>query len=208
MAPRLGGEPLEWAEANLAVFERVFNEYQPRWEREPHSRFYDDYLYDWLRGMCERVGVGVPGRDEAVALAREVSAYVTGRVHAAFPGAVDAIRQLHAEGYRLYTSSAQHSDDLAGYLEAMGVRDLFGRLYGPDLVDLPVYGARYYLRLFEDSGCEAAESVVVDDRPERVAWAMDAGASAVLVSRDGPAANVRCPVISSLAELPSLLQTL
>ena len=41
-----------------------------------------------------------------------------------------------------------------------------------------------------------------------VAWAIDAGASAVLVSRDGPASDVRCPVISSLAELPSLLQTL
>ena len=88
----------------------------------------------------------------------------------------------------------------------MGVRDLFGRLYGPDLLALPLYGPEYYRRLFEDSGTEAADAIVVDDKPERAGWAIDAGAFGVVVAADGAAPDVRCPVISSLAELPSLLQ--
>ena len=140
MPSRFGGKPREWSEANRITFEEVFNEYEPRWGMEPLSGFYEDYQFDWLRLMCERVGVGVPGRDDALAIAREATDYVTRRVHAAFPGAVDAIRQLHASGYALHTASAEHSDELAGYLEAMGVRELFGRLYGPDLLNLPVQG--------------------------------------------------------------------
>ena len=202
---RLGGKPREWSAANSIIFEELFNEYEPRWGKEPLSGFYDDYLFDWLSLMCERVGVSVPGRDEALYIAQEATGYVTRRVHAAFPGAVEAIRQLHARGYVLHTASAEHSNELAGYLEAMGVRELFGKLYGPDLLNLPVQGPQYYEHLFQDSGTAAAEAVVVDDSPDRAAWAMYAGASAVLVSRDGPAPNVGCPVISSLAELPSLM---
>jgi FMN phosphatase YigB (HAD superfamily) len=81
-------------------------------------------------------------------------------------------------------------------------------VYGPDLVGFPLFGPQYYRRLFEDCGTEAEESVVVDESSERVEWVMEAGAFAILVSPGGPAPNVHCPVISSLAELPPLLQTL
>ena len=208
IAPRLGREPREWAQANKDSFDTVFSQYLPRWEKGPLHTFWNNYHFDWLRVMCEHVGTDVPMRDEAVAIALEASAYVTRRVHAAFPEVVDVVRQLHGEGYNLHTASGGHSDQLAGYLEAMGIRDLFGRLYGPDLLGLPLYGPQYYQRLFEDSGTEADEAIVVDDSPERVPWVMDAGASAVLVVRDGPAPDVRCPVISSLAELPALLERL
>ena len=205
MAPRLGGQQREWSYANSNAFNKVFSDYEPRWEREAPPASWDDYLFDWLRLMCEQVGVYVPRHEEAVSIAREANAYITRRVHAAFPGAVDAIRQLHAEGYRLNTASGGHSNLLAGYLEAMGIRHLFGRLYGPDLVDLPLHGPQYYRRLFEDSGTEAIKAVVVDDSPKRVAWAMDAGASAVLVSQHGSTPDVGCPVISTLVELPLLM---
>ena len=208
MPTRLGRRKREWARANREAFAEVLFRYQPRWAQEPLSTFWDDYLFDWLRVMCEQVGVGVPGREEAVSIAWEASAYITRRVHSAFPGAVDAIRQLHASGYLLHTASAEHSDELTGYLEAMGIRDLFGRLYGPDLVDLPFRGPQYYQRLFEESGAVAVESIVVDDSLQRAAWAMDAGASAVLVSRDHSASDVGCPVISSLAELPALIEAM
>ena len=84
----------------------------------------------------------------------------------------------------------------------MGVRELFGRLYGPDLVDLPLNGPQYYRRLFEDSGADPKESVVVDDSPQRVRWAIDAGASAVLVSKEEAVASPDYPVILGLLELP------
>jgi hypothetical protein len=90
----------------------------------------------------------------------------------------------------------------------MGVRDSFGRLYGPDLVDLPLHGPQYYRRLCEDSGAVVAEAVLVDDWPQRAAWAMDAGATAVLVSREQLASDVGCPVIPSLAGLPVLIEAM
>ena len=202
---RLGGKPREWSEANRIAFEKVFPEYEPRWGKEPLSVFYDDYLFDWLRLICEQVGVRVLRRDDALAIAREATGYVTRRVHAAFPGAVDAIRQLHAKGYLLHTASAEHSEELAGYLEAMGVRELFGRLYGPDLLDLPVQGPEYYEHLFQDSSTDAQQAIVVDDSEDRAGWATDAGALAVLVSNDGRSSKVGVHVISSLAELPSMI---
>ena len=208
MAPRLGQEPRVWAEANRDIFEETFRRYEPRLRKEPLTDVWDDYLFDWLRLMCEQVEVSVPVREEAVSIAREAHAYVTRRVHAAYSGVVDTIRHLHAEGYRLHTASGGPSHVLAGYLEAMGVIDLFDRLYGPDLVGLPFYGPQYYRRLFEDCDSEAKESVVVDESSERLDWVMEAGAFAVLVSSGGPAPNVDCPIISSLTELPSLLQTL
>ena len=208
MAPRLGGEPRAWAEAYVNCSEEALKLYEPRFQKEPLADVSDDYRFDWWRLMCEQVGVSVPGRQELISIAREAVAYITRRVHTAYPGVVDTIRQLYAEGYRLHTASGEPSHGLAGYLESMGVRDLFGRLYGPDLVGLPLHGPQYYRRLFEDSGSEAEESVVVDDSSERLGWGMEAGAFAVLVSSGGPAPNVDCPIISSLAELPSLLQTL
>ena len=208
MALRLGGEPRVWREANRDHFPETFKRYEARLRKEPLIDIWDDYLFDWLGMMCEQVGVSVPAREEAVSIAREANAYITRRVHAALPGAVDTIRQLHAQGYRLHTASGGASHDLAGYLEAMGVRDLFGRLYGPDLVGLPLHGPQYYRRLLEDSGSEAKESVVVDDSSERLVWVMESGASAVLVSSGEPVPNVHCPIIPSLTDLPSLLITL
>jgi hypothetical protein len=60
----------------------------------------------------------------------------TRRVRATRPGAMNAIRALHSEGYRLCTTSGEDLEDLGGYLEGMWVRDLFERLYGPDLVNM------------------------------------------------------------------------
>ena len=206
MAARLGGEPRVWGEANRAIFQETFKRYEQRVRNEPLTDdVWDDHLFDSLRATCEQVGVTVPGREEAGSINREARVSITRRVHAAFPGAVDTIRQLHAEGYRLHTASGGHSHELAGNLEAMGVRDLFGRLYGPDLVGLPLHGSQYYRRLFEDSGSEAEESVVVDEDSERLVWVMEAGAFDVLVSSGGPVPNLHCPIIT---ELPSLLQTL
>ena len=202
---RLGGKPRDWSEANRVTFEELFNEYEPRWGKEPLSGFYEDYQLDWLRLMCGRVGVSVPARGEAVSIARDAIAFVTRRVHAAFPGAVDAIRRLHARGYLLHTASAEHSSELAGYLEAMGVRGLFDKLYGPDLLDLPVQGPGYYEHLFQDSSTDAQQAIVVDDSEDRVAWATDAGALAVLVSQEEHSSKVGVHVVSRLAELPSLI---
>jgi HAD superfamily hydrolase (TIGR01509 family) len=105
----------------------------------------------------------------------------TRRVRAAFPGVGDTIRALHRQGYPLHTASGESSLDLEGYLYAMGARDCFGRLYGPDLIGSLKEGPEYYERIFADLGIATADTLVVDDSPRAIEWARQVGARTVLV---------------------------
>ncbi len=172
LSPRLGGDHSAWKDANIVVAKRL-------WDRDgfaaaggayPDSR--DSYLNDWLTGMCQLVGVDHLDGPAATSLARETTAYVTRRVHASFPGAIDAIRQLSARRYRLFTASGEHSEELDGYLRAMDVRGLFGRLFGPDLVETPKEGPSYYRRIFTDAGVAPEDVLVVDDSPDDIAQSL------------------------------------
>jgi len=131
--------------------------------------------------MCKLVGIEIPPEEECLRLARHAAAFITRRVRAAFPGVVDTIRTLHHQGYPLHTASGESSPDLAGYLQAMGVSDCFGRLYGPDLIETLKEGPAYYERIFADLGIAAADALVVDDSPRTIEWATQVGACTVLV---------------------------
>jgi HAD superfamily hydrolase (TIGR01509 family) len=142
-----------------------------------------------------------------VELARRASASIVRRVHSAFPGAVEAIRTLHARGFTLHTASGESSRELAGYLEAMGARDCFGRLFGPDLIDTHKAGPEFYTCLLADAGVAPEAALVVDDNPVVLSWAAQIGARTVLVgavATDGFENTFR---IGSLAELPELLRS-
>jgi phosphoglycolate phosphatase-like HAD superfamily hydrolase len=208
LSPRLGGSLQAWAEANRVVIEReikIYSEHDWTTSELDYLRFREGLDRDWIVGMGEIVGVDVPEGDECLTLARETSYFVTRRVRSAYLGAVDAIRQLHAAGYPLYTASAEDSYTLEGYLEGMGVRDLFRTLYGPDLVNTAKQVQEYHSRVFEGAGVAPGEAVVVDDSPLAVASAREAGAMGVLVSADGEGAG---PVIPNLAALPDFLASL
>jgi len=208
LSPRLGGNPHGWAEANKVVAEGEIKRYEEHdWGTGglDYLAFREQLDRDWIVGMTEMVGVDTPDRDGCLKLALETRDFVTRRVRSAYPGAVDAIRQLHATGYPLYTASGEDSEVLVGYLEGLGVRDLFRTLYGPDLVNTAKQVPEYYPRIFEDAGVDPGEAVVVDDSPGVVAWAREAGATAVLVSAEDEGTG---PVIQSLAALPAFLYSL
>ena len=63
---------------------------------------------------------------------------------------MEAIRTLPAAGHRLMAASGEDSVSLDGYLEGMGLRACFERLYGPDLIDTHKAGPEYYARLLAD----------------------------------------------------------
>ncbi len=119
-APRLGGDQVSWARANWAfIADEPWLMVLRMFEEQPQLGFqklHENYLWEWLRSMCDRVGVVFPDRAEAVSMATEASAYITRRVHSAFPGVVEAIRELHSSGHALHTASGSHSADLEGYL--------------------------------------------------------------------------------------------
>ena len=209
--PLLSGTAEAWSHANRVVADRLFEPgaWRRRVQAAPDYRSFDRaYQVEWLQGICELVGVGTPPEEECLRLARRGAAFITRRIQAAFPGVVDTIRMLHRQGYALHTASGGSSLDLAGYLQAMGVRDCFGRLYGPDLIETLKEGPEYYERIFADLGIEAAEALVVDDSPRAIEWAMQVGARTVLVGDSSFPQTGTTLHIGCLIELPAMLQQL
>jgi HAD superfamily hydrolase (TIGR01509 family) len=210
LAPRFGGDPERWGTANALIAERLWLEHAERMAAHPdggYAAFWDEYLTRWFNEMCEAVGAQAPSDDRCRALSVEVSDYVTPRVRAAYPGAIDAVRRLYAEGYALCTASGEPSDHLEGYLTGMGVRDCFqGALYGPDIIDTPKHHPQYYERILAHAGVAPEDAVVVDNEPEVLAKASAAGARTVLVSAGG-AGSDGLAAVAGLRELPGLLQS-
>jgi beta-phosphoglucomutase-like phosphatase (HAD superfamily) len=199
-APRLGREPDAWERANRASAGAIFAEWDAWLARHRDADYRDFqrvYAREWLGRMLDLLDLPRPGDAEMLRLYAEATAFVTRRVQAAIPGAVEAIQQLRAAGYVLGTASAEESFALDGYLSAMGVRDCFAAgLYGPDLVGVLKAGRGYYERVFADAAVDPADALVVDDGREAVAWARAAGARAIRVGDE----------LGSLADLPALLR--
>lgn len=177
-APRLGGDPAAWANANTWAAERMWARYRdPQGTpNETHRRLRGL----WLREMCERVGVAAPDKSDALVL--EAHAWICERVVAALPDVPNTLRMLSARGHRLFTSTGQPSWEIAGYLRALGVRELFAeRTYGTDLVDEWKTSSTFYRRILEDAGVRPEDAVAVDDTPACVGHARRAGLRAFLI---------------------------
>ncbi len=206
-APLLGGRPKDWADANRAMAATLFEAsawMQRLRSASSYAAFLDRYHLDWLGSMCAIVGVPTPSDERALILARQAERWIIPQVNGAYPGADEAILTLHSSGYRLCTASGEGAPELHDYLSSMGVRERFDRLYGSDLIDTFKIGPEYYERAFADAGVAPRDAIVVDDRPEALAWAAQVGAMTVLVSERGDpsAAAWRVP---SLRWLPELL---
>jgi HAD superfamily hydrolase (TIGR01509 family) len=209
LAPRLGGTQEAWAEANRAATDELFDpeNWRTRLAASADYQGFDyQYQLDWMAIMCRHVGVAMPPVEDSYLMAREASSFITSRVRAAFPGVIEAIRQLYRNGHTLYTASGEPSWDLDGYLTGMDVRACFTRLYGPDLVDAFKAGPAYYERIFADAGIDPARAVVVDDSAQALEWARQAGAQAIHVA-GVPTAQTGAATIASLAQLPALLHS-
>lgn len=82
------------------------------WASADFVSFYRSYQLHWVRGMCELVGIVTPSEEECLMLAHRAIASITRRVQAALPGAVEAIRILHQQGYPLHLASGSCSLEL------------------------------------------------------------------------------------------------
>jgi HAD superfamily hydrolase (TIGR01509 family) len=211
-SPRLGGSPERWAEANRTLIARLWDQAMMDQARMGLVDAYHEwsrlYQIDWLRTMAAHVGASTPDdEDEAFALAVEAASYVTLRCRSAFSDARAAIRKLALSGLALHTASGEDSRELDGYLSCMGVRENFQHLFGPDLVNAFKAGPVYYERAFDLAGLDPLRCLVVDDSPEALGWAAEAGARTILMDREGTKrAGWDGSVISSLAELLPLLE--
>ncbi len=207
IVPLLGGAEETWARAHRVVVDRL---------AEPQSAsvlaaadfvgFYRAYQLRWVAGMCELLDLPTPPEEERLDLAYRALGWITRRIQAALPGAVEAIRLLHRQGFALHTASGSCSLELAGALEGMGVRRCFDRLYGADLVNTFKAGPEYYARLFADVGVQPDEALVVDDSADATRWAAQLGARTVLIGSWPHPETGTTPRLGSLSELPTFLQ--
>lgn len=177
LVPRLGGTSDAWAEANIGAFARSWERFLAQMDIAGESKGVDAWTRAdrrmWLLDMCEQVGVPAPAdpADYAVALSR----WVGERVHAEIPGAAAAVRSLAARGLRLHMASGGQSWELDAYLRALGIREHFDRLYGPDLVDRYKNGPHFYEAILADSRTDPATSGVVEDNAQLREWASSRG---------------------------------
>ena len=205
--PLLGGTEEAWTRAHRVVVDRLAGPQSvSALAAADFVCFYRAYQLCWIGGMCELLGLPTPPEEECLDLASRALSWITRRIHAALPGAVETIRLLHRQGYALYTASGSCSLELAGALEGMGVRHCFGRLYGADLINTFKDGPEYYVRLFTDVGIQPAEALVVDDSADATRWAARLGARTVLLSSSPHLQTGATPRLGSLAELPAFLR--
>ncbi|HEY8861883.1 MAG TPA: HAD family hydrolase [Candidatus Limnocylindria bacterium] len=202
-APRLGGTPDAWGEANRSVFLAIWDDWRRLRQRgeEPGPSWWPDQDERWLGEMCERVGVPVP--TDVPATVKASRAFVMAHIDCAYPDAAPAMRAMHAMGIRLHLASGGQTYELEPYLQRMGVWELIDRPYGVDLLGVNKLSRRYYERIVEDSGVDPRSAVVVDSDAAPLEWADAVGFRTVHVDRLGQGS--RFTRIASLAELVPLL---
>ena len=206
-APRLGRTPQEWNTAHRIVTQRLADQGAVLQQATPDFiTFHDTYDYSWLSGMCELLELPIPAWQESLALVKAAITSLSVQIQAVLPGAVAAIQTLRSQGYVLHTASGAASFEIAGYLEAAGVRSCFNRCYGADVINTFKQGPAYFERLFADLGLRPAEALVVDDGVDVLSWAAQVGARTLLVSPTLFADKEMTACIRSLAELPTWLQ--
>jgi phosphoglycolate phosphatase-like HAD superfamily hydrolase len=203
----LGGDPHAWENANVDAAHRAFDRYQHAYMTAPSTSIREWYAEDvrrWLYEMCDEVGRPRPPASQAGRIANAAHDYVRRRVDIRAPRIVERLRDFHGRGLKLHTASGDQRSDLIGYLETMGTLELFGRVYGSDLVNVWKSGPAYYLAILADTGTAAGNAVVIDDSPRAIEWAGECDVRGVLVGRH-PSEPFEDSVLRAFDEVEALL---
>jgi phosphoglycolate phosphatase-like HAD superfamily hydrolase len=182
----LGGDADSWANANVAAASRAFARYRQAYRTAPSASIREWYAEDvrrWLYEMCDEVGRPRPPAAQADRIANAAHDYVRRRVEIRVPRIVDRLRDFRERGLKLHVASGDQHGDLVGYLDTMGTRELFGRVYGSDLLNVWKAGPAYYRAILADTKTDPATAIVVDDSGRATRWAAECGLRGVLVQR-------------------------
>ncbi len=202
--PRYGKSASVWADANMTALRRSIDRQHPLWLDVHAEEFRRADRIEWLRDMLRFADVPAPSDDQAAdALAREAIAYVVPRARATVPGAAEALRAVHAQGFTLFTASGDQSQTLDGYLTGLGVRTLFRETYGSDLLGVWKNGPNFYQALLHHAKIDPADAVTLDDDAWRLDWARDLGMETILVGTKDARSDHRR--IGTIADLPGAL---
>lgn len=182
----LGGGARSWGDANVRAFDRQW----ARWEAATRStsggnirEWFEADAANWLYDMCEKVGVARPPAHDAERIANDTLRYVRERVAIKVPAIIGRLRALRERGLNLHVASGDAHADLIEYVQAIGARDLFDRVYGSDLLNVWKASPAYYRAILADTGIDPATALVIDDSDRAIEWAAECGLRGVLVRR-------------------------
>jgi len=203
----LGGEPDAWAKANVGAASRAFARYQQASMSAPTTSIRDWFAEDvrrWLYEMCDDVGRPRPPAAQADRIATGAHEHVRRHVDIHAPRIVERLRHFHARGLKLHVASGDQHADVVGYLDTMGTLELFGRVYGSDLLNVWKSSPAYYRAILADTGTAPAAAVVIDDSDRAIEWAAECGLRGVLVKREADE-HFESSVLRAFDEVDALL---
>ena len=208
-SPKFGGEPHQWAEGNVEFIHEIVAEYNINLEEErlsDYQAFHSDYIHRWITSMFDYVGIESPPKEKYRGIYFEVVDTVTPNVKASFPGVIDSIKVLHKLELKLYTSSAEHSKELKGYLRGMRVEGYFENFYGPDLINTHKADESFYEAIFNDIGLDPKRAIVIDDKTRFLECAQKLGANVIQACLTGKVDPTFQYHINHMSELPQVVE--
>jgi phosphoglycolate phosphatase-like HAD superfamily hydrolase len=182
----LGGGVRSWIDANVLAFDRQLERWRDASRSAPATnirQWFADDTRNWLYDMCEMVGAPRPPAQDAERIANDTLRYVRRRLGIKVPAIVGRLRALRQRGLILHVASGDAHEDLVQYLDAIGARNLFDRVYGTDLLNVWKSSAAYYRAILADVGIDPATALVIDDSERAIAWAAECGLRGVVVQR-------------------------
>lgn len=208
---KFGGTSKLWGEANY----RLINKLMDRFWGEKHQNyssfadFYKQFKIDWVNGMFEEIGVNRPTQINYEEFYDAVGNYVIPKVRSAIPGVIKCIKKLYKKGFALYTSSGMVSNELELYLEDMGVRHCFERLYGPDLVNTrKIDTFTFYTKIFKQLDLKPTFAIIIEDRPRFIRPVLKIGANVIQSCITGEFEPQFPYIVTKMKDLPKIIEQL
>ena len=154
----------------------------------------------------------IPLPDNPLELVMQTQFQALTACNALFDGAAECLETLTQNGVTVHIASANDSEFLRAALIGAGIEQFIEARFGPDQINCAKEGPEFYTRIFAKTGVAATETIVVDDHPETLQWAMQAGAVAIQVrlSREMhyPDTPGVAAILTDLRDLPPLVAQL
>jgi HAD superfamily hydrolase (TIGR01509 family) len=143
--------------------------------------------------------------DRAVPLYREAHERIYLERTKPLPGALDAVRRLHAAGIRLSVASNKLSNFSRGILDHLGFSPYLTTVEGPDTAGAVKPDPAMIRRCLSVMGVDPSEAIYVGDMPLDVESARRAGVPVVLVATGAASAQTLAatgaPLLTRLVDL-------
>ena len=209
LAQSYGKTEDEWAKVTVDLLVELEKDYVARFVGKPLAG-YADWLDEARQKSADTLfgALNAQVPDNAIQIIKETQFNALTACDAAFPGAYEALDALFQADVRVQLASGNESEYLLAALIGAGIESFTESKFGPDLIDCAKEGPEFYLKIFEATGVAPSDALVVDDQPEALQWAMQAGAKTIqakisteLHFPDVPGVSA---IMTNLRELPEL----